>query len=62
MYDSLAVVWNACQTAIEQATGKKCSLSESVLEDGCGDIVKDINKGGRRVIQVTMRVYVSFAR
>ena len=41
MYDLLAAVWNACLGATEQGTGKKCSLSESVMEDGCGDIVKD---------------------
>lgn len=41
MSDSLGAVWNAFLTVIEQGTGKKCSLSESMLEDGCGDIVKD---------------------
>ena len=41
MYDLLAAVWNASSTATEQGTGRKHSLSESVLEDGCGDIVKD---------------------
>jgi hypothetical protein len=41
MYDSLAAVWNALSIVIGQDTGRKCSLSESVLEDGCGYIVKD---------------------
>lgn len=43
-----AVVWNACSTAIEQGTGKNCSLSENVLEDGCGDIVKDEQRWTKR--------------
>lgn len=48
MYDLLAVVWSACSTAIEQGTGKESSLFESVLEDGCGDIVKDQQRWTKR--------------
>lgn len=48
MDELLAVVWDACSTAIEQGTGKKCSLSEIVLEDGCGDIVKDEQRWTKR--------------
>jgi hypothetical protein len=48
MYDLLAAVWNASSTATEQGTGRKHSLSESVLEDGCGDIVKDGQRGKTR--------------
>jgi hypothetical protein len=49
MYELLAAVWNACSTAIEQGTGKKRSLSERVLEDGCGDIVKDGQRGMKKI-------------
>jgi hypothetical protein len=48
MYGLLAAVWNACSTAIDQGTGRKCSLSKNVLEDGCGDIVKDGQRGTKR--------------
>lgn len=61
MYGLPAAVWNACSTAIEQSTGGKCSLFESVLEDGCGDIVKNGQRGVKGNIQVTVGVYVSFA-
>ena len=48
MYDLLAAVWNACSTALDQGTARKRSLFASVLEDGCGDIVKDGQRGKKR--------------
>jgi hypothetical protein len=41
MYDLVTTVWNACSTTMEQGDGGGCSLSKIVLEDGCGDIVKN---------------------
>jgi hypothetical protein len=52
MYELLAAVWNACSTAMEQGTGRKCSLSGRVLEDGCGDIVKNGQRGIKKIYKL----------
>jgi hypothetical protein len=48
MHDLLAAIWNSSSTTTEQGTARKRSLSERVLEDGCGDIVTDGQRGTKK--------------